>query len=203
MHGYGINHTARGEVISKLFQNTASILCENGIQQFGGNVYAHDSDVLWTYIMSAFAMDVTDVIELYRNLINHLRINPIFYYCKYFLPIEDRFEDSLSDNIRVFAVFDGSKLIGMVNTEPPDKGFAIAHIIIIGTKRILLQLIVPIASMAPIVYTSSLLLINPAHYLRSLKNNFFIPHTIPTVPTVAHAITIGTKRIFIIIPPFI
>ena len=157
LYGYGINHANRGEIISKLFQSTASDLCENYIQRFWVNVYAHDSEVLWTYIMSAFSMDVTDVvrdtgvpveartckytfkeinrtellnhkfdvIELYRNLINHLRVSPVFYNCKYFLPIEDRFEDFLSDNMRVFAVFDGGKLIGMVNAEPPDKGFAI------------------------------------------------------------------------------
>lgn len=157
LYGYGINHTKRGEIISKLFQSAASILCENHVEQFWINVYAHDLDVLWTYIMSAFAMDVTDVvrdtntpilsksvdyefreidkselskykldvIELYRNLINHLRVSPVFYHCKYFLPIEDRFEDFLSDSMRMFAVFDGNKLIGMVNAEPPDNGFTI------------------------------------------------------------------------------
>ena len=66
-----------------------------------------------------------DVVELYRDLINHLRNSPIFYHCKYFLPIENRFADFLSDNMRVFAVFDGNKLIGMVNAALPDKGFAI------------------------------------------------------------------------------
>lgn len=160
LYGYGINHKRRGEVISKLFQSSASILCEKYIQHFWVNIYAHDSEVLWTYIISAFVMDTTnvirdtnvpiesnkfnytfkeinkeelltykhDVIELYRSLINHLRVSPVFYHCKYFLPIEDRFEVFLSDNIRVFSVFDGNRLIGMVNAEPPDNDFAINDI---------------------------------------------------------------------------
>ena len=157
LFGYGIRHNNRSNVISQLFQKTASTLCENYINDLWVNVYAHDSDVLWTYIMSAFSMDVTDVVrdtgmpvqskpvaydfreidkstllnynhevtELYRDLINHLRVSPVFYHCKYFLPVEDRFEDLLSNNIRVFSVFDGDIFIGMVNAESPDKGFAI------------------------------------------------------------------------------
>ena len=157
LYGYGVRHIKRGEIISKLFQATAAELCENFASDLQVNVYAHDSDVLWTYIMSAFAMDVTDVvrntltpidsknvnytfneiskadllsyrsdvIEMYRNLINHLRVSPVFYHCKYFMPIEDKFMDFISDNIRVFAVFNDGKLIGMVISEPPDKGFAI------------------------------------------------------------------------------
>jgi len=66
-----------------------------------------------------------DVIELYRNLINHLRVSPVFYHCKNFLPIEDRFTDFLSDDMRIFTVFDRDKLIGMVSAELPVKGFAI------------------------------------------------------------------------------
>ena len=61
-----------------------------------------------------------DVISFYRNLINHLRASPIFYPCSEFLPIEERFNDFLSDNIRIFSVFDQSKLVGMVASEPPD-----------------------------------------------------------------------------------
>ena len=33
LYGYGINHTKRGEIISKLFQSAASILCENHVEQ--------------------------------------------------------------------------------------------------------------------------------------------------------------------------
>lgn len=158
LYGYGIKHTKRSEVISKLLKNTLSILCENNYQYFNISVYAHDREVLWTYIMSAFTMGVTDVvrdtntsvnakavnfifkelnkvelikhyrfdvIEIYRNLINHLRASPIFYPCNEFMPIEDRSDDFLSDNIRVFAVLDGDKLVGMVCAEPPDKNFTV------------------------------------------------------------------------------
>lgn len=156
LYGYGIRHTKRGEIIGKLFQDLAATLCENFAQSLRVSVYAHDMEVLWTYIMSGFSMDVTDVvrdvnspidtgatgqysfrevgkkelinykqeiIELYRSLINHLRMSPVFYHCRYFLPIENRFEDFLSDAIRVFAAFDGNKLVGMIDSEQPDNGF--------------------------------------------------------------------------------
>lgn len=61
-----------------------------------------------------------DVIELYRNLINHLRVSPIFYPCNEFLPIEDRFKDFLSDDMRIFAAFHDNQLIGMIDSEPTD-----------------------------------------------------------------------------------
>ena len=157
LFGYGVRYSNRGNVIGQLFQKTAAVLCESYVNDLWVNVYAHDSDILWMYIMSAFSMDVTDVvrdtgvpvqfkpvayvfreidkstlmnykhevIELYRELINHLRVSPVFYHCKYFMPIENRFEDFLSDNIRVFSVFDGNILIGMVSAEYPDRGFAI------------------------------------------------------------------------------
>lgn len=154
LYGYGIKHTKRGEIISRLFQDTASILCENNYQNLHVDVFAHDSEVLWTYIMSAFAMGVTDlvritsvpvgallndytfkeickedlvihyrldIIEFYRDLINHLRVSPVFYPCNEFLPIENRFNDFLTDSIRVFAAFECDRLIGMVCSEPPDR----------------------------------------------------------------------------------
>lgn len=62
----------------------------------------------------------TDVIELYCNLINHLRVSPIFYPCNEFLPIEDRFHDFLSEDIRIFAAFHNNQLVGMVDVEPSD-----------------------------------------------------------------------------------
>jgi GNAT superfamily N-acetyltransferase len=152
LYGYGIRHTNRGEIIDRLFQNTAAALGENFCKNLRINVYAHDIEVLKTYIMSAFVMDTTDVIrdtalsvnaktinyifkeidktellnyrddviEFYRNLINHLRASPIFYPCNEFLPVEERFNDFLSDNIRIFTVFDGIKLVGMVISEPSD-----------------------------------------------------------------------------------
>lgn len=66
----------------------------------------------------------TDVIELYRNLINHLRVSPVFYHCKGFLPIEDRFEDFLSEDMRIFAAFHNNQLVGMIDSEPTDIEFA-------------------------------------------------------------------------------
>ncbi|SHJ76559.1 Acetyltransferase (GNAT) family protein [Anaerocolumna jejuensis DSM 15929] len=65
-----------------------------------------------------------DVIELYRNLINHLRVSPIFYHCNGFLPIEDRYEDFLSEDMRIFAVFHNNQLVGMIDSEPTDIEFA-------------------------------------------------------------------------------
>jgi len=65
-----------------------------------------------------------DIIEFYRNLINHLRSSPVFYPCNEFLPIEDRFNDFLSDGMRIFGAFDGAKLIAMVGSEPPDVFYA-------------------------------------------------------------------------------
>ena len=150
---YGVRHDDRGTVIGKLFQDTAAELCENYVQNIQVNVYAHDTEVLWMYIMSSFAMDVTevikdvnsppesksgskficrevlktelvnyrnDIIELYRDLINHLRVSPVFYHCKYFLPIENRFDDFYAEGLRLFAAFDGDKLIGMIASEPVD-----------------------------------------------------------------------------------
>ncbi|MBP1040350.1 GNAT family N-acetyltransferase [Vagococcus sp. BWB3-3] len=156
LYGYGIRHVERGKVIGKLFTSLAANLCEHYVQHLNINVYAHDSEVLWTYIASSFAMDTTDVvrdvhssihaepldyvfrevdkqellayqdtiIELYRQLINHLRLSPVFYHCQDFLPIENRFDDFLSDTLKIFAVFDKDKLIGMINAEPVDNGFA-------------------------------------------------------------------------------
>ena len=156
LHGYGIRHTKRGEILNRLFQDTAAALGEKFYKNLRVNVYAHDIEILRTYIMSSFVMDTTDVIrdteisinaitvnytfkeidknelliykddviELYRNLINHLRASPIFYQCNEFLPIEERFNDFLSDNIRIFAVFDKSKLVGMVISEPSDIGIS-------------------------------------------------------------------------------
>ena len=156
--GYGIRHNKRGEIIGKLFQDTATELCENFAQYLSIYVYAHDTEVLWTYIMSSFHMDMTgvvrdvsspieaqisekysfrevgkkelinhkhEIIELYRGLINHLRASPIFYHCRNFLPVENRFDDFLKDNMRIFAVFDGKRLVGMIDSEPVDYGFAI------------------------------------------------------------------------------
>jgi GNAT superfamily N-acetyltransferase len=154
--GYGIRHQHRGEIIGRLFQATAAVLCENFTQSLNVNIYAHDTDVLWTYIMSSFHMDLTgvvravsspieveipetysfrevgkqellrhkdEIIGLYRGLINHLRVSPVFYHCRNFLPIENRFDDFLNDNIRVFGLFDGQRLVGMIDSGPADSGF--------------------------------------------------------------------------------
>lgn len=156
--GYGIRHENRSKIAGKLFQETAAELCRDFIRKIRVNVYAHDADVMWMYIMSAFSMDLTDVvrttqepidaeipdtftfreigkvdllkhkndiIELYRSLINHLRLSPVFYHCRDFLPIENRFDDFLNNNIRVFAVFDDNSLAGMINAEPCDGGFGV------------------------------------------------------------------------------
>ena len=152
LYGYGISHPQRGDIISKLFQKTASELCEKYYQNLQVSIYAHDSEVLWHYILGSFIMELTDVvrdtdslistkpcqyafkeisksellnhkqnvIEFYRNLINHLRLSPVFYPCHEFLPIEDRFTDFLADDIRVFAAFDGENVIGMVISEASD-----------------------------------------------------------------------------------
>lgn len=157
LYGYGIRNRDRGKVMGHLFQATAAELCEKFGQSLRINIYAHDSDVLNMYIMSAFSMDTTDVIrntyiripsadmndfifaeldktqvleyrtdviELYRNLINHLRVSPIFYHCNGFLPIEDRFEDFLSEDMRIFAAFHNNQLVGMIDSEPTDIEFA-------------------------------------------------------------------------------
>lgn len=155
--GYGIRHDKRGEIIGRLFQEVATELCRNFAQSLRVLVYAHDAEVVWTYLMSSFAMDMTgvvrdtsspieaaspdnylfkeiskyelldlkhEVIELYRSLINHLRVSPVFYPCYEYLPVENRFEDFLDDKMRVFALFDGNRLVGMVDSEPVDYGFA-------------------------------------------------------------------------------
>ncbi|MBN2075199.1 MAG: GNAT family N-acetyltransferase [Dehalococcoidales bacterium] len=155
--GYGIRHDKRGEIIGRLFQDAATELCRNYAQSLRVLVYAHDTEVLWTYLMSSFAMDMTgvvretalpietdvpgsyvlkevskdelvfhksEIIELYRGLINHLRVSPVFYHCREYLPVENRFQDFLDDTMRVFALFDGDRLIGMVDAEPVNYGFA-------------------------------------------------------------------------------
>jgi GNAT superfamily N-acetyltransferase len=157
LYGYGIRHADRGKVIGHLFQSTAAEICEKYAQSLYVNIYAHDTDVLNMFIMSAFSMDTTDVVrhtslniqtvslngiqfaelnkvqvleyrtdvlELYRELINHLRLSPVFYHCNDFLPIEERFEDFLSEDMRIFAVFEESQLIGMIDSEPTDIEFA-------------------------------------------------------------------------------
>jgi hypothetical protein len=155
--GYGIRHNLRGEIIGKLFQNIAAELCGNYTQKLSVSVYAHDTEVLWTYLMSAFYLEITgvvrdietpieakmhgknsfreigtkdlikhkqEIIELYRGLINHLLASPVFYHCRNFLPVENRFDDFLKDTMRISAVFEGTTLIGMVDSEPIDCGFA-------------------------------------------------------------------------------
>jgi GNAT superfamily N-acetyltransferase len=154
--GYGIRHNKRGEIIGKLFQDIATELCEKFTQYLSVYVYAHDTEVLRTYIMSSFHMDMTgvvrdvslpieaetpekysfrevgkkelinhkhEIIELYRGLINHLRVSPVFYHGRNFLPIEKRFDDFLKEDMRIFAVFDGNRLVGMIDSEPIDIGF--------------------------------------------------------------------------------
>lgn len=157
LYGYGIDDINRGKIMNLMFQHLALILCETYVQKFSVNIYANDVDVIKTYVMSAFAMETTevvrntskmiesketayiykevqqdelgkyegDIIELYRMLINHLRRSPIFYHCNDFLPIEDRFNDYLSNDIRIFAVFDDESLIGIVSAEPPDCEFSV------------------------------------------------------------------------------
>ncbi len=155
--GYGLRHSKRGEIIGRLFQDIAAELCENYAQSLRVFVYAHDTEVLWTYLMSSFAMDMAggvrdaslaieaevpagyslrevsklelvdhkdEIIELYRGLINHLRMSPVFYHCREFLPVENRFDDFLADRVRVFALFDGSRLVGMIDAEQAEYGFA-------------------------------------------------------------------------------
>lgn len=170
--GYGIRHSKRGEIIGRLFQDIASELCENFAQNLRVSVYAHDTEVLWTYIMSSFHMDMTgvvrdisspieaeipekysfrevgkkelvnhkhEIIELYRGLINHLRMSPVFYHCLNFLPIENRFDDFLKDDMRIFAVFDGNRLVGMIDSEPVDWGFAIDDAEALGMGDIFIE----------------------------------------------------------------
>lgn len=153
LFGYGVRHGNRGIVLGKLFQDVAAELCKNYTQSISVSVYAHDADVLWMYIMTSFAMDVTEVIKdtnapiesrsvkrftyrevskdqllrrksdiraLYQDLVNHLRVSPVFYHCRDFLPLENRFDDFLSENLRIFAAFEGDTLIGMINSEPVD-----------------------------------------------------------------------------------
>lgn len=81
----------------------------------------------------------TDVIELYRNLINHLRVSPIFYHCNGFLPIEDRFEDFLSEDMRIFAAFYNNELVGMIDSEPTDIEFAMTDSKAIGMGDVLIK----------------------------------------------------------------
>lgn len=159
LYGYGIKGEYRKAIIGKLFTEVAKSLCEHYTHSLRVNFYAHDHEVLNTYIMSGFAMDVTEVVrsattpfthdnntivstytfrELtkqdlqhyrtdimahYRHLINHLRMSPVFYHCRYFLPLEDRFDDFLKDDMRIFAAFHGEKLIGMIDSEPPSAHF--------------------------------------------------------------------------------
>lgn len=172
LYGYGIRNEDRGKVIAHLFQAAAVELCEKYAQSIRINIYAHDSDVLNMYIMSAFSMDTTevvrntsvhipavnmsdfnfaeldksqileyrtDVIELYRNLINHLRVSPVFYPCNEFLPIEDRFEALLSNDMRIFAAFDNNQLIGMIDAEPTDVEFAKTDLKAIGMGDVFIK----------------------------------------------------------------
>ena len=153
LFGYGVRHEKRDVIIGKLFQDVAAELCRNYTQSIRVNVYVHDAEVLWMYIMTSFAMDVTEVIKetsvpvesqsadgliyrevpkdelsryksdivgLYRELVNHLRVSPVFYHCRYFLPLENRFDDFLSEKLRLFAAFDGNDLVGMIDSEPVD-----------------------------------------------------------------------------------
>jgi GNAT superfamily N-acetyltransferase len=81
-------------------------------------------DLSVTDDQKTFFPNKDDVVGFYRDLINHLRASPVFYPCNEFLPIDERFNDYLSDDIRVFAVFDKAKLIGMVISESSDKEIA-------------------------------------------------------------------------------
>jgi len=157
LYGYGIRYSERRKVIEKLLQYVASELCENFAQRLSVSVYAHDTEILWTYLVNGFFLELTgavrdvispittemqgkysfkelgkkelinhkvEIIELYRGLINHLRVSPIFYHGRNFLPVEKRLDDFLKENTRIFAVFDGNRLIGMIDSEPVDDGFA-------------------------------------------------------------------------------
>ena len=107
-------------IMSAFSMDTTDVIRNTAIK-----IPSDNNDLIFTELDRTQILEYrTDVIELYRNLINHLRISPVFYHCNEFLPIEDRFEDLLSEDIRIFAAFHNNQLIGLIGTEQTDIEFA-------------------------------------------------------------------------------
>jgi hypothetical protein len=62
----------------------------------------------------------TDILALYRQLINHLRYSPVFYHGRPFPLIKNRLHDYETEGTAFYAAFDGTKMIGMMISEPVD-----------------------------------------------------------------------------------
>ncbi len=64
IHGYGIKAgNDRGKVMSLLFQHTSNKLVKNNVNSFEIKVYAHDTEVITSYVLNQFGILCTDTIK--------------------------------------------------------------------------------------------------------------------------------------------
>lgn len=68
-----------------------------------------------------------ELVELYRGLINHLRVSPVFYHGRPFLPVEGCVDAFIQAGARVFAAFEGERIAGFVNAYPPESQLALCN----------------------------------------------------------------------------
>lgn len=61
-----------------------------------------------------------DVLSLYALLIQTLEQSPVFYECACFYPLEDRVQEFIDADLKVYGVLKGDTLIGMINTDVSD-----------------------------------------------------------------------------------
>ncbi|MBZ9689626.1 GNAT family N-acetyltransferase [Clostridium estertheticum] len=63
--GYGISKGYdRGKIASLLFQHASEILCKKGVGIYNITVYAHDIDVITSYVLNNFGILCTDAIRI-------------------------------------------------------------------------------------------------------------------------------------------
>jgi GNAT superfamily N-acetyltransferase len=63
--GYGISKGYdRGKITSLLFQHASEILCKKGVGNYNITVYAHDMDVISSYVLNNFGILCTDEIRM-------------------------------------------------------------------------------------------------------------------------------------------
>jgi GNAT superfamily N-acetyltransferase len=148
VYGYGINRgTDRGKIISLLFQHISELLLPLGVSNFIINLYAHDKDIIQSYVFNNFGIMCIDriknidlpfttekidgitfrefskrdiqehketVLRYWRDLANHLRKSPAYYFGAEFT---DRayLEHISSSNTRLFTAINGEQIIAIVD----------------------------------------------------------------------------------------
>lgn len=77
--GYGVNHPDRGKIISLLFQEAAKRLWKENVRQYEIKVYAHDTEVISSYVLNQFGILCTDTIRQIEWPIKVCQGSPVKY----------------------------------------------------------------------------------------------------------------------------